>query len=160
MPKACTKCGQVKVLELFHKNPRCRDGRASWCKECAHAQLKAGRASATNKERFKLYAWRSVLRSRYKIDEVQYTKMLDEQNGGCAICGKKTATITGNQRRLHVDHGPSGVRALLCNGCNRGLGLFSHDAVLLKRAAAYMEWFDAQRQRQGNSQGRDASLQA
>jgi len=156
MPKACTKCGQVKALELFHKNPRMRDGRASQCKACAHAQLKAARKSSNDQVRFKLYARRAALRARYGIDDRQYQKMFDQQKGCCLICNQPE-TI----KQLSVDHCAETklVRALLCHKCNRGLGLFCHDAELLKRAAAYMEWFDAQRQRSENGQGRDAPFQ-
>ena len=32
--KTCSKCGTKKQLELFHKNVRAKDGRASACREC------------------------------------------------------------------------------------------------------------------------------
>ena len=153
--KSCTKCQKEKPLELFHKNPRCRDGRASWCKSCVHAQLIAARQSPEAKARFKTYQRRAALRKRYGIDDRHYDVMLAAQHGGCMICGKQHATLTGKQRRLHVDHGPYGIRGLLCCGCNRGLGLFSHDAKLLKRAAVYMEKFDAQGQRERQNPYRD-----
>lgn len=34
--KACTRCKVVKPLEGFYKNLETLDGRASWCKQCAH----------------------------------------------------------------------------------------------------------------------------
>lgn len=33
--KSCTKCGEVKKLEEFHKDRRAKDGRKSRCKECS-----------------------------------------------------------------------------------------------------------------------------
>lgn len=32
--KACTKCGQVLPLEMYHKNPSSKDGRRGACKPC------------------------------------------------------------------------------------------------------------------------------
>ena len=35
--KQCSKCGEVKTLEVFSRDRRTRDGRMSWCKAC-HAE--------------------------------------------------------------------------------------------------------------------------
>lgn len=35
--KVCTKCGVVKLLELFPPIPHTRDGRNSWCRDCCNA---------------------------------------------------------------------------------------------------------------------------
>jgi len=80
-------------------------------------------------------AHNSFLKSNHGIDLVEYERMLDEQNGGCAICGQKDKFF-----RLAVDHchGTNRVRGLLCSQCNRGLGAFKDNPELLKRAAAYL----------------------
>ena len=36
--KACSKCGQRKSLSCFYKNSKSKDGRSSWCKDCANAR--------------------------------------------------------------------------------------------------------------------------
>jgi 5-methylcytosine-specific restriction endonuclease McrA len=41
--KTCPKCGRVKARADFHKNKRCADGLASWCKECAKASARRWR---------------------------------------------------------------------------------------------------------------------
>lgn len=38
--KCCTKCGEVKPIELFYGNPHMVDGHASECKECKKAQVR------------------------------------------------------------------------------------------------------------------------
>lgn len=65
-----------------------------------------------------------------------YERLLEEQGGGCAICGRKP-----NPRRRHdIDHSwrQMRYRGLLCPRCNRGLG--SHeDPQWLRDAADYLE---------------------
>ena len=38
--KICTKCGEWKPLEEYHKNKNCKDGRLSTCRECKKEQNK------------------------------------------------------------------------------------------------------------------------
>ena len=52
---------------------------------------------------------------------------------GCAICG--------SEDNLHIDHNhdTGEVRGVLCNCCNRGLGLFGDNSELLKAAIGYLK---------------------
>jgi len=36
--KACTKCGEVKSFDDFHKDKNYKDNRTGWCKECTREQ--------------------------------------------------------------------------------------------------------------------------
>jgi hypothetical protein len=65
--------------------------------------------------------------------------MLVEQNYRCAICG--TDKPTGKWVVFAVDHChvTGKVRGLLCNECNRGMGLLRDDATLLRKAADYLD---------------------
>jgi len=62
-----------------------------------------------------------------------YDRMLQEQSGGCAICGKSG--------ELHIDHShiTGKIRGLLCPTCNRGIGQLQEDSRLLRLAAAYLD---------------------
>jgi len=73
---------------------------------------------------------------RYGITPEDYDRLLEEQQGQCAICG----TPAGN-RRLAVDHhhGTGKVRALLCSDCNTALGLFQESPFRLRQALTYLE---------------------
>lgn len=65
------------------------------------------------------------------------------QCGACALCGKvpgEDPERGRNQKCLHVDHDhkTGKIRGLLCSSCNRGLGYFGDDPVVLRRAAEYL----------------------
>lgn len=65
--------------------------------------------------------------------------------GACDLCGMEETAIarhaTGGPRALNQDHCHTTglLRGLLCMDCNRGLGAFKDDPVLLRKAADYIE---------------------
>ena len=65
------------------------------------------------------------------------------QKGLCAICDHPESRLDsqGNRRDLHVDHNHTTgvVRGLLCNSCNRGLGLLNDTIEGLTRAIDYLK---------------------
>jgi hypothetical protein len=80
----------------------------------------------------------------FGINIEQYQKMFDEQNGCCAVCGETETEIhprSGRLRRLAVDHchKTGKVRGLLCNNCNRAIGLLKDDPTVLRSAINYLE---------------------
>lgn len=83
-------------------------------------------------------AWRGQkLRAKYGIGLAEYETLLQAQNGKCAICG------CVNQREgysLAVDHChlTGRIRGLLCNNCNRGIGLLNDSVVQLQKAIDYL----------------------
>jgi hypothetical protein len=76
--------------------------------------------------------------ANYGITPNQYEELLERQGGTCAICPR---TADSQKRRLHVDHDHSTgkVRGLLCDQCNRAVGLLGDDPDRLRKAAAYVE---------------------
>lgn len=89
-----------------------------------------------NLERHNNARRRSVLRSKYGLTLEEYHALVEKQGSACAICGS-----SGDARALHVDHhhGTGEIRGLLCNNCNRCLGLMRDDVVVLRSAIAYLE---------------------
>jgi hypothetical protein len=89
--------------------------------------------------------WARNLKNKYGITPEEYYEMLVKQDGKCAVCGLPEAE---NRRKFDVDHdhrtGKSTntavlVRGLLCEGCNRALGLCHDDPVVLRALADYVE---------------------
>ncbi len=75
------------------------------------------------------------LRHRYGIEQEDYDRMLEEQDGCCHICGDPPT-----KHRLSVDHchETGTVRGLLCHNCNHGLGKFKDKITLLLGAVKYL----------------------
>ena len=48
--KKCTKCGESRAVESFHRRSSSGDGLATWCKSCCKEYSKAYRAENTEKE--------------------------------------------------------------------------------------------------------------
>ncbi|MCK9458440.1 MAG: endonuclease VII domain-containing protein [Proteobacteria bacterium] len=73
---------------------------------------------------------------QYGLTIDDYSFMLEQQGGGCAICGKPPK----EGKRLHVDHDHNcgKIRGLLCFRCNFGLSYFAEDYQTLQRASEYI----------------------
>lgn len=80
----------------------------------------------------------SMLKSCYGITLLDYERMLKSQNGKCAICTKPFSKE--RLRNLVIDHNHTTgkIRGLLCQACNKGLGFFGDNVILLLRAIRYM----------------------
>lgn len=89
-----------------------------------------------NPERHASARRRSVLRSKDGLTLEEYDALLLKQGGACAICGQSPSL-----KALHVDHHheTGNVRGLLCNNCNRCLGLLKDDVAVLRSAIVYLE---------------------
>lgn len=66
-----------------------------------------------------------------------YNKILGIQGGVCAIC-KKPEKFRKQRLSVDHDHVTHNFRGLLCNSCNRGLGLFKDDIAALREAVNYL----------------------
>lgn len=77
------------------------------------------------------------LKRLYGININTYLEMLKDQGDVCKICKQECKT----KYSLSVDHDhKSGkVRGLLCNRCNRAIGMFEDNPNLLRLAAQYID---------------------
>lgn len=82
-----------------------------------------------------------ALRKQYGLTGHDVRRMLREQSYACLICETRIGFGTKEKNYLHIDHChvTGGIRGLLCNRCNSGLGLFDDEPELLVRAARYVE---------------------
>ena len=81
-------------------------------------------------------------RAKFGITPEQYDAMLKEQGGVCAICREpETGRNRAGAVSLAVDHDHETglVRGLLCNTCNRGIGLLKDRPDILRSALQYLE---------------------
>lgn len=136
----CPNCKQVKPASEFHQ---ARKG--NWCKECKnhYARDYYRRRSAEDPTYGRVQSRNATLR-KHGLSPEDYDRMVGQQDGKCAICGKSPGETDGVDRyRLVIDHNHATgkVRALLCDFCNRGLGIFFDDPDLMVAAATYVRRF-------------------
>lgn len=85
------------------------------------------------------YYKRKHLSYCYGIPLEEYDRMLHNQNGRCAVCGKHADET--HRKRLFVDHSHATgkIRSLLCQQCNTALGMVSEDKDILFALVAYLD---------------------
>lgn len=141
-------CKQVKEDQKFYTKRYASgaSGLRAYCIECGNAKRQSwrnankARDNARNNDYNKRNArrirghkllkyWPDLTTPEQALD--RFDDLLFSQRGTCAICSRA--------KRLAVDHCHVGgqVRGLLCNSCNRGLGLFQDSPELLQKALAY-----------------------
>lgn len=123
----CIKCGEVKLLSEFPKSRKKRNGtpRYAYCKIC-HGKYQ-------RKQRLLWF---------FNLTEDDYEKILQHQDGKCALCGKEPCKVRPSGRRglrLAVDHDHKTglIRGLLCMWCNRATGFFRDNFERVEKAYNY-----------------------
>lgn len=83
----------------------------------------------------------SRLKRTYGITLAEYREMFNKQNGVCFICGNPETNSQRRDNNLSVDHNhiTGKVRKLLCSNCNRGLGEFNDNIIIMERAIQYLK---------------------
>jgi hypothetical protein len=144
--KCCTGCLKVKPLSDFYiaKNGKASGDKKVYKAKCKACQCEAARGWAKdNPDKGRLNKWRSDLKIKYGMTEEQWWEIFDKQGGKCAICGEQETSkhSSGTVFRMSVDHchTTGKIRGILCNNCNRAIGMLKDDARMLRRAADYLE---------------------
>jgi len=96
-----------------------------------------------NPEKFRLID----VKKKFGLSSEEYSQLLFESNGVCAICHKPELKIdyrTGKVLNLSVDHNhdTGKVRGMLCMDCNRALGMFQDSPELLINAISYLQKYN------------------
>ena len=119
----CTKCCKDLTEEEFYKDKYSSRGYKWKCKVCYP-------------RRNSIQARRSQLKYLYNITPEDCEFMFRAQQGLCKICHEPSLA-----RNLDVDHNHTTgqVRGLLCNRCNKVIGLLEEDSDLLSKAIEYLK---------------------
>jgi len=78
------------------------------------------------------------LMRNYGITSSDYDRMLEEQEGKCAICKSPSTNSRSKYFMVDHDHDTGAVRGLLCHKCNVLLGQADDDTTVLKNAITYL----------------------
>jgi hypothetical protein len=129
--KLCAMCCQAKPLDAFRLRRDGVFGRVSHCVPCAPERRRE--MAAHHGKNYTAYH----RQRRFGIDGETFEAMLAAQGGRCAIC---TSDVPGSARTwvLDHDHGSGRARGVLCQRCNRGLGLLRDDPAVLEAAVRYL----------------------
>ncbi len=115
--KKCSKCQRIQPISEYGICHKSKDKLTSQCRSCQKS---------------------TELQREFGITLEEYNRLLEQQNGKCACCGRSTP---GNRReRFAVDHchTTGRVRGLLCFHCNTGIGHLNEDIELFRRAIDYL----------------------
>jgi len=155
--KKCTKCLKNKPFGDFAKDKYSKDGLTFRCKSCRNEQYndyykkspekqknkndsqKINRLIFYNSERGVLSSRRAHLKRNFNLDIKDYDKLNASQNGLCAICNEPETYYRNKVLSVDHDHETGRIRGLLCNTCNRALGLLKDNKNVLINAIKYLE---------------------
>lgn len=129
--KICKTCGVEKDVKEYQKDITKKDHLRPYCKECTSKRRKQLLSKETIRQR-------NLEKNFGKGALDVYKKLFEEQKGVCAIC---SSPENGRYSHLSIDHNhdTNQIRGLLCNNCNRGIGLLKDNPELMRRAADYVE---------------------
>jgi hypothetical protein len=109
--KWCPDCNRVLPLEAFSKSKSSKDGRQGKCKGC-----------------YRVYQ----MAHRYGLSTQRYHALVEHHQGQCGICEKELPLV------IDHCHKTGKVRGLLCQNCNKALGLLEDDLDIVRAAEAYL----------------------
>lgn len=151
MTKFCPKCKNNLETSLFNRANR-RDGYQTYCRNC-HNTMQREKYKNNPEEKLKrqirqrkrqsvnpLAKKDAELKRLYNISIDDYLAMFKDQNMVCKVC--KSECKTKNSLSVDHDHNTGKVRGLLCNRCNRAIGMFEDNPDLLIKAAKYLQLND------------------
>lgn len=78
-----------------------------------------------------------ILYKLYNLTFDQYVKMLSDQEYKCAIC--KTELFAGKDTHVDHSHSTGKVREILCQNCNKALGLVNDNVSILEGMIKYLK---------------------
>lgn len=125
--KTCATCKVNKPKTEYWKNRASSDGVHSYCKPCAKRYDKEKYPSGKPKRRSRYYE------QTYGLTLPELDEMKESQDGKCAIC-----LVEPERSVVDHCHDTGKVRGILCDTCNRAIGLLKDDPEILISAARYL----------------------
>lgn len=132
--KHCGNCLRTLSVEDFAKNSSKKDGLQDRCKKCraehhqTHKHLRKQPSSRQKRH--------NMVRYKYGLNLWEVDAMLVAQGHACAIC--KSPDWGRPSPCVDHCHDTGKVRGLLCNLCNRALGMLKENPDVLEAAANYL----------------------
>lgn len=129
----CNVCGLKRFIHNYNSCELCWKCNLNRQKGMLHPRFQAEHKYLDGQDRIDDMR----LKRMYGIDLDIYNSMLESQNYKCLICFKNQFE---EPRKFTVDHchTTGKVRGLLCNSCNRALGIFSDSVDVLQSAINYL----------------------
>jgi len=116
----CFICEIIKPLDAFRKSNHVKTGYNNTCKAC-----------------FSIRDKNMKLKKGYGINLNIFNNLLEKQNNKCEIC--QIEFNNPSEGFVDHDHKTGKIRGLLCNSCNRGIGLLKDNVNVLLRAVKYIK---------------------
>lgn len=136
--KKCTVCKELKEETYYYNSTNAKDGKQPRCKECDSKARKKyyelnEKSLEKRTERGKRYKYK-----KYGITPEEYRILNESQKECCAICNSKETRSTSTELSVDHCHTTGKIRGLLCNNCNRGLGMLGDSVESISRALVYL----------------------
>jgi hypothetical protein len=141
--KKCRICNETDETKFS-------PSRTNQCKSCVQqyrkdkragtwtpAQVKGDR-SKTDNHKTPEATWKRHIKAKFGINENAYHDLVESQGNRCGIC--RTDSPSSKHGKWSIDHCHSTgkIRGLLCQSCNKGLGLFRDNVAFLQQAVQYL----------------------
>ena len=123
--KYCSRCKEEKPFVEFGKDSSRKDKLNPWCKSCKSNHYH-------NNNGFEIMK-KSSLKINYNITLEELNEMAYMQDNKCLICEQEKPLV------IDHSHTTGKVRGLLCNNCNRGIGMLGDSKRNLKNALKYLK---------------------
>lgn len=148
--RQCPSC-MVLLDEKAYPPSAWKKGVGNPCRKCSSIARKSKRKAdperfrAADKKRYRTYKYKSVRAYQYKkeygLTVPEVDAMFERQLGRCLGCQKDLIKEGPRGTRFCVDHDhiTKKVRGLLCNLCNRGLGMLEDNPSTLRRLLSYLQ---------------------
>ncbi len=145
--KKCSACSQEKEASEFWKRTISPDGLAYICKACDAPRYMRKKRKNPEEIAAKQKEWRDnnkkrirdVKRnSKYGLSGEEADRMREEQFFACAICRRHESLLGKRGLVIDHDHKTDKIRGLLCDKCNRCLGLLDDSVDIIESAVRYL----------------------